>query len=59
MLAKFSHGLYPISRKSDQPHIRLRGDNGGQALPENRMVFDAQNSYWRGRTQGITSWCGF
>src|ERR1700684_4097875 len=49
--AKFSHGLHPVSGKSYQPHIGLRCDNGGQTLPENRVVFDAQDSYWRGAAQ--------
>ena len=59
MPAKFSHSLHPIARMSYQPHIRLRCDNGGQTLPENRVVFDAEDSYWRRGAQRNTSWSRF
>src|SRR5580704_514250 len=57
--AKFSNSLHPITRKSHQSHIGLRCDNRGQTLPENWVVFDAQDFYWRDGTQQDTSWRSF
>src|ERR1700722_2521165 len=55
MPAKFSYSLHAIPHVAYQPHIRLRCDNGGQTFPENRVVFDAEDTYWRSGTHGNTS----